>query len=290
MNFKGQLKFWLLFAAASSTLAFQPTIKNNDGMPSKPLDMTATLDASLLRNDIDISDVLAQTELALQAAQAAVPTSTSKSIGKEMKKLAVMQTEMEDTLATLSEGLMGGSDVSENNQLMATAVVGSAIGVVAGSPIMLGAALGVAGTQLLEGEKGEQTRKMLADASHNIAQQMQEVAAYAQTQIENEEDLSKVPEKMLLAFQDKIQEDLKEAQHAPQNLINAVKGTLESEDLKAAPGRAFNAFKTFMNSDEVKSAQKKAMKAIQDGLESEEMQALKTRASLALEETAKKSA
>jgi hypothetical protein len=285
MNFQGQLKCWLLFAVSSSTLAFQPAFKNNDGMPSKPLDMTATLDPSFLQNEIDITDVLAQTELALQAAQDAIPN--SKSIGKEMKKLAEMQTEMEKSLNMMSEDMV--SAVDENDQqLITTAIVGSAIGVVAGSPLVLGAALGVAGAHLLEGEKGEQTRKMLAQVSHTIAHQMQEAAAYAQTQIENEDDLSKVPEKMLHAFQERIQEDLKEAQEAPTNFLNAVKGTLESEDLKAAPGRAFSAFKTFMSSDEVKLAQKKAMQAIKDGFESEEMQALKTRASLALEETIKK--
>ena len=313
MNFKGQLQFWLLLAVGSSTnntLAFQPSIKNahhDVSSPSiskkQPLDMTATVDASsVLKNDIDISDVLAETEAALAAAQFAVPSSDS-SIGNELNKLVEMKNDMTETLAQLlSEDMLASSEASDENtdQLLTTAVVGSALGVVGGAPLVLGAALGVAGTRLLEGENGEQAKEVLAQASKVIGNQVQTAASYAQEQIEQEDgDISKVSEKMLHAFQEKINHDLQEAQEtihhvqeeakdAPQLILNTVKETLEREDVKAAPGRAFNAFKAFLGSEEVKLAQQKALQAIKDGLESEEMQALKSRASKALEETTTK--
>jgi hypothetical protein len=276
MNLQQQLKLWLFLASASTSLAY-----TNNAATTHPLDLTVSLDPSIINNDIDISDVLLEAEAALKAAQG---TLQSSSIGKEIMNLSQMQIDMENIFKMDSTT---SSSPSSQDQMITTAVVGSALGVVVGSPLVLGAALGIAGSHLMEGENAEQTRKLLENAGKGIATQLQGAIEFAQQQIEAEEDPSKIHEKMLLAFEAKLNNDLAEVKTAPTQLINAFKGALESEDLKAAPGRAFNAFRGFLGSAEVKQAQSRAFKAFQDSLESDEVKGLQKRAAQALKETLK---
>jgi hypothetical protein len=273
MNLQQQLKLWLFLAAASTSLAY-----TNNAAPTNPLvDLSVSLPASVIENDFDISNVLLEAEAALEAAQG---TLQSPSIGKEITNLSQMQKDMENIVKMDSTP---SSSNSSQDQMVATAVVGSAFGVVVGSPLVLGAALGLAGSHLMEGEN----RKLLEKAGKGIATQLQGAIAYAQQQIEEEEDPSKIHEKMLLAFEAKLNQDLAEVKTAPTQLINAFKGALESEDYKAAPGRAFNAFRGFLGSEEVKQAQSRAFKAMQDSLESDEVKALQKRAAQAFKDSIK---
>jgi hypothetical protein len=303
MNLQRQLKLWLFLVVVPSSLSFQsPAFQG--AAPSKPLDMTATLD-TLPRNEIDISDVLAQAEAALQAAQESLPS--SKSIGNEIMKLTNIQNEMEE-----SEKL--DSKPVAQDQLTNTAIAG-ALGVVTGNPIMLGAALGYAGSQMMEGENAEKTLEAIENLRKGITKSIHETISLAHNTLENEGDLSKLPQKivqgMLLAqatkdfselktkpkeflssWKSELEQRMKQGRSEMENLKDAptlamenVKHALESDDLKEAPGRAFNAFSAFLNSDEVKQVQKRALKAMKDSLESEEMKALQSRASKALNES-----
>jgi hypothetical protein len=283
MNFR-QFQLWLALAlAAPSSLAFSPTSPSI--RHDKPLDMTATLDIST-RQEIDISDVLAQAEAALMMAQESVPN--SETMDKELVKFSKMQTDMEASIKWATENASGEA------QMVATAMAGSAIGVVAGSPLVLGAALGYAGSQIYEDEK---KREMLEKLGAKITEQLHGAIEFAKTEIENEEDPSKIPEKMLQAVQlrtnaglEDVNHALEEAKNVPTNIMSMVKGAMESEDLKQAPGRAFSAFKGFWESDEVKAMSSSTMKALKASLESDEMKALQNRASKAVKDSLAKKA
>jgi hypothetical protein len=175
------------------------------------------------------------------------------------------------------------------DELIATALAGSVLGTAVGSPLLVGAALGYAGSQLLQGEKGEKTREILGNASKEMLAQANAALAFTKEQLEQEEDLSAASKKILLAIQEKakkVENDFKNSpQEAMERLKVNLKKTVESEEFKTLPNRTFNAFRAFLESDEVKQASATAMKAIQDGLESEEMKALQSRASQAMKDT-----
>jgi len=200
----------------------------------------------------------------------------------------------------------GGDSLSEEakDEIITTVVAGSVVGTVVGSPLVVGAALGFAGSQMLQGENGGKAREAFGHASKEMMSQANAAIDFTKKELENEKDLSKVSAKILLAIQDKageIQKDVQD-QTSPSKMIEKlpalmadklkenVMQTVESEEFKTLPKRSFNAFMAFMESDEVnkiksgavkalKDGQTEALKALKDGLESEEMKALQSRAS-----------
>mmetsp|Transcript_6181 Transcript_6181/g.15300 ORF Transcript_6181/g.15300 Transcript_6181/m.15300 type:complete len:304 (+) Transcript_6181:98-1009(+) len=220
----------------------------------------------------------------------------------------------------------GGEDaLSEEtkDEIIATAVAGSVLATMVGSPVVVGAALGYAGSKVLETENGEKAREAFGQASKEVMRQANSAIDFTKHELENEKDLSKVSTKILMAIQDKageIQEDIKGspqrfaeqipalmAEKLKENMMHTVESeadklkqnvihTIESEEFKSIPKRSFNTFMAFMESDQVKKVktdamkaikdgQSDAMKAIQDGLESEEVKALQSRASKAVKES-----
>ncbi|KAG7358961.1 hypothetical protein IV203_015550 [Nitzschia inconspicua] len=175
------------------------------------------------------------------------------------------------------------------DEIIATALAGSALGTIVGSPLIIGAALGYAGTQMLSENQREQAQKVLGKASKNILEQANAAVAFSKEQLENEKDLSAASKKILLAIQEKASQVQNDIKSSPQEFMANIKGnvvkTVESEEFKSLPKNAFNAVRAFLESDEVKRATNSAMKAVKDGLESEEMKALQSRASQAMKDT-----
>eukprot|EP00339_Tiarina_fusa_P002388 CAMPEP_0117035958 /NCGR_PEP_ID=MMETSP0472-20121206/25505_1 /TAXON_ID=693140 ORGANISM="Tiarina fusus, Strain LIS" /NCGR_SAMPLE_ID=MMETSP0472 /ASSEMBLY_ACC=CAM_ASM_000603 /LENGTH=291 /DNA_ID=CAMNT_0004745581 /DNA_START=122 /DNA_END=997 /DNA_ORIENTATION=- len=202
--------------------------------------------------------------------------------------------------------------------LSSTAVAGAALGVVAHSPLLIGAALGFAGSQLLDGDNAGKTMEAMEEIKQALEKSVHGTITLAHETIEQEGDLSKLPSKVVQAMlMEKVNENmdglkvesdkawngiaaflssdqLKQVQEQAMQAIRSedlkdraldnVKHILESEELKEAPANAFNAFTSFLNSDQVRQAREQAVKAVKDGLESEEMKALQSKASKALEE------
>lgn len=191
----------------------------------------------------------------------------------------------------------GSGDDSEplseeaKDDIIATAVAGSVVGTVVGSPLLIGAALGYAGSQMLTGERGEKARGAIGKASKDLLHQANAALAFTQEQLENEKDLSSASKKILLAIQDRAQEVKNEfsSEKVMESLQTNFQKTVESEEFKMLPNRTFQAVRNFIESDEVKKASSGAMHAIQAGLESDEMKALKSRASQAVQDTIRKS-
>ena len=295
MKFQQKLVTIFLVTVSTTASAFQVPGMNNgnkqasSSSSSSAVDMTATT-ASFNIEDFDISAVLAQAEEALESAQLAVPK--SKSIETGLAELVQLQTDMlvtENTKKGIDAGKLAKAVTGmEQDDLIAAAFATTAASVVVGSPLVLGAALGVAGSKLLDGEKGEQTKQMLGTVSKSVAEKMKQALAFAQQTIDEEDgDISKVQDKMfnlLKAKATSLTQEVKGKMN-PQEITKQLKEVLESEDVKEAPGRAVNAFSAFFNSEEVKSAQRKALQALKAGMESDEMKALQNRASLALKET-----
>ncbi|OEU11886.1 hypothetical protein FRACYDRAFT_245006 [Fragilariopsis cylindrus CCMP1102] len=175
------------------------------------------------------------------------------------------------------------------DEIIATAVAGSVLGTAVGSPLIIGAALGYAGSQMLTGEKGDKARQVLGQASKAAIAQANSAIVFTKNELENEKDLSKVSKKILLAIQEKadtVQTDFKKSPKlmADQMKANVLK-TVASKEFKTLPKRSFQAFRTFLESDEVKNVSSSAMKALKDGIESDEMKALQSRASKSLKDT-----
>ena len=293
---KIQQNLFTLFLIAASASAFQLPNVGNNKQSSSAVDMTATT-ASFNKDNFDIASVLAQAEAALETAQNAVPK--SQSIGDGLAEIVQMQSDLMSASTQNNVGGGGGVDAGkltkavtgmEQEDLLAAAFATTAASVVVGSPLVIGAALGVAGSKLLEGENGEQTKQVLGAVGKGLTAKVKDAVAFAKETIDEEDgDISKVPDKMLNILKAKattITEDVKEKVN-PQEMAKQLKEALESDDVKEAPGRAVNAFQSFLASNEVKSVQAKALKALKDGMASDEMKALQNRASEALKETIK---
>jgi hypothetical protein len=237
------------------------------------------------------------------------------SIGDEIMNLATMQNKIEES-EKLSDSNSKAVVVAQD-QLTNTAIAG-ALGVVMGNPLVLGAALGYAGSQMLEGENYEKTVEAMENLRKGITKSVHETISLAHETLEKDGDLSKLPNKMiqgmllakateefgqlktkpkelLSSWKSELEQRLKhgrsemeQLKDAPTHALENVKHALESGELKEAPGRAFNAFSAFLNSDEVKQVQKRALEAMKNSLESEEMKALQSRASKALNESLEK--
>jgi hypothetical protein len=287
MNLQRQLNLWLLcLTMASSTLAFLQPLKFHKGASysTKPLNMVASLDtppsSENNNNEIDIKQML------LAQYQAAINQESSPE--------------------------------NEKSDMTSTAVAGAALGVVAHSPLLIGAALGFVGSQLMEGENAEKALEAIEEMKQGLEKSFHGTITLAHETIEQEGDLSKLPSKVVQAMirekatgdfdglkeesgkafnsisaflsSDQLKQAQEQAMQAIQDkdlkdrALDNVKHMFESGELKEAPGQVFNAFTSFLNSDQVKQAREQAMKAMKDGLESDEMKALQSKASKALEE------
>lgn len=215
-----------------------------------------------------------------------------------LKAATIGKDDSEDVWSSLTQIIhtkieeSGGDSLSEEakDELIATAVAGSVVGTVVGSPMIVGAALGYAGSQMLQGENGEKTRKVIGQASKDVMTQANAAIDFTKKELENEKDLSKVSKKILLAIQDKAEEMQKDLQEsaAPQKLAEELKEnvlkTMNSDEFKSLPQRSMNAFVAFMKSEDVQKMKANAMQAIKDALESEEMKALQSRAPKAVQD------
>lgn len=281
MSFRAQCWFAvaLLLSSTSSSSAFVPSHLSSyrSSSSSAGTHLNVAMDPrDLLSDENSRRNFLAEVEAALDT---------------ELAAATVVQDETADRLPLVLK--KDGDAPLADKKMVATAVAGSAIGVVAGSPLLLGAALGLAGSKLLDdSEEGLKNRKMLEELGKQITHKVQNAVQYTQTELlddEEDADLARVSQKLLTLVQTKAQTWQEDAKKTPSTFTLALKEKLESEefqhDLKQAPGRAFAAFKGLIESEEVKSASGSVWNALKATMESEEMKALKTRASQAMMET-----
>ena len=183
----------------------------------------------------------------------------------------------------------GGKPLSDEakDDIIATAVAGSVVGTAVGSPLIIGAALGYAGSQMLQGEQREKAREAIGKASKDLLSQANAAVTFTQKQIEQEKDLSAASKKILLAIQDKAKEVQSEfsSDKIMGDLQSNLKKTAESDEFKQLPQRTFQAVRNFVESDEVQKASASALQAIKGGLESDEMKALQSRATQAVKDS-----
>lgn len=215
-----------------------------------------------------------------------LPTMASE--GEPLKAVTIGdEVETEDVWSSLTQMIHskieehGGDSLSEKetDELIATVVAGSVVGTVVGSPLIVGAALGFAGSQMLQGENGEKARETIGQASKEVMTQANAAIDFTKKELENEKDLSKVSKKILLAIQDKAGEMQKELAEStsPEKIVQQLPGlmaeklkqnvleTVNSDEFKSLPQRSMNAFAAFMESDDVKKMKATAMQAIKDG-------------------------
>ncbi len=183
-----------------------------------------------------------------------------------------------------AEKKFGPLDAAGKGEIVGTVLAGSAVlGTAAiNSPLLMGAALGYAGTHLLEGKRGEELKESLNNA-----------VEFAQCTLELEQgDISKASARIVEHLQNEAikksreaaQQVAREIENAPAHLVEETTKFVQSEDFQKAPKRAFQAVSAFLGSDEVKRAKESVVKSIQDGLESDEMHALKARATRSLKD------
>jgi gas vesicle protein len=181
------------------------------------------------------------------------------------------------------------TDGVTKDEIVATALAGSVLGTAVGSPLLIGAAIGLAGSHILTGENGEKARQMVGKAGRDLLEQATAAIAFTQEQLAQEKDLSSASKKILLAIQDRASEVQTEFQSSNGDAVERLKGnlkkTVESEEFKTLPNRSFQAVRAFVGSEEVKKASGSVMQAIKDGLESDEMKALQSRATQAIKDT-----
>lgn len=196
----------------------------------------------------------------------------------DVKKLEAELDASKSELAELND--------AAKDPVVAATVAGSALGIMAGSPLFVGAALGVAGSKILEDDK---KREQLEKLAGEMGVKLQDALEYAKAEIEKEEDPSKIPEKLLQLARAQGENGLQSLKDVKaSDIMDKVKDTVESEEFQKAPGRFFNAVKTFLESEEVKSASASAVKAIKTTVESEEAQKLKARATKAIQSAVEK--
>ena len=156
-------KFQVWFALAAlvaPTMAFSPS--KPPSVPGTDSPLASSVSQEFNREEIDISGVMSEVESALQLASESMPVST-ESIEGELAKFS----EEMDLKGKLGEMQEVWKNSDDKTQMVATAVAGSTLGVLAGSPLVLGAALGMAGTQLLDdSEEGLKNRAILEKADH----------------------------------------------------------------------------------------------------------------------------
>jgi hypothetical protein len=179
----------------------------------------------------------------------------------------------------------------KEDMITTTAIAGSALGTVVGSPLLVGPALGYAGNHLPQGEQVETTKEVLKRVGNDLLEhaKVQSTAALAYTQAlrgQEPHDFSKVSQRILLTLQEGADQAQDDIQTAPVQLVGSLKiRSISSEDLKSMPGRSLKALRSFLVSEEVHKARSSAVKAIRDGLESDEMRALRNRAAQVVRDT-----
>jgi hypothetical protein len=225
------------------------------------------------------------------------PASSGKCTTDDLKASSLETNEEWKSLAQMIKSKIGAAENKEGqplseeakDEIIATAIAGSAVGTLVGSPLLIGVALGYAGTQILSENQREQAQKALGKVSKNVLEQANAAVAFTKEQFENEKDLPSASKKILHAIQEKATQFQHDIKSSPKDLVanwrgNVVKA-IESEEFKALPQNAFNAVRSFVESDEVKQAASSTMKAVKEGLESDEMKALQSRASQAMKDT-----
>jgi hypothetical protein len=195
-----------------------------------------------------------------------------------------------------AESKLGGElDPAKKGEIVGTVLAGSAVlGTAAiNSPLLMGAALGYAGTHVLGGKRGEALAEYSKDALRNAV-------TFTQSQLHEEKgDISKASARIVEHLQNEAMRKAKDMGHAaemqahqmskdlstaPAHLVEEGKKIVESDDFQQMPTRTFSAIKTFLGSDEVKRARESVVKSIKDGLESEELKAVKDRATRSLQD------
>ena len=197
-------------------------------------------------NNVDISDVMAEIEGALQSAQEALPqvsssssSSSASSIEKDIADIADLQRKMEQLEL-------------ENYQNTAPS-------------------------------QGEfVTSSVLAKSAMNVVSGVGKALEFAQEQIEAEDDLTKIPQKVMTVVQTKANETYQDFRTGRtfQDLLaylNSEEFKKEAKDLKDLSEKAFMTVKAGLESDEMKSFQKQTVKAMKDGWESDERKELQRR-------------
>lgn len=279
-----RFQVWFVLAALVSpdVLAFSPSKP-----PANESPLASSISQEFNRDDVDITNVLSEVEAALQLATESF-TSTEAAESKMVKFNDDLN--LQEKMGRLQK-LWENAD--EKSQTVATAIAGTTVGLVAGSPLVLGAALGLAGSKLLdESEEGLKNRKILEKAGIEVTDKLRAAIEFAHSEIEKEEDPTKIAEKVALAFQDHAADIKNKAKETPALVARVVKDKLENEEfkeeMKMAPGRAFQALKGFVQSEEVKAASGSVVKALKETMESDEVKALQSRASQAIKESLKK--
>lgn len=190
-------------------------------------------------SNVDISDVMAEIEGALQSAQEALPqssSSSSSSIENDIADIAALQRKMEQLEL-------------ENYQNTAPS-------------------------------QGEfVASSVLAKSAMNVVLGVGKALEFAQEQIEAEDDLTKIPQKVMNVVQTKANETYQDFRTGRtfQDLLaylNSEEFKKEAKDLKDLSEKAFMTVKAGLESDEMKSFQKQTVKAMKDGWESDERKEL----------------
>ena len=206
-----------------------------------------------------------------------------------------------------AESANGGRplDPTATAEIVGTVIAGSATAAAAatvGSPLLIGAALGVAGTHVLGGKRGE----ALAEATKTS---FREALEFTQASLAAEEgDVSRASAKIAERVREDTQKHVehlreeaiqnarevthfaqvqahqvsREISNAPSHLVEETKKMIVGN--KDVPQRTFRAVRTFLGSEEVQRAKDRVVQSIKDGLESEELRAVKSRASRSLKE------
>jgi hypothetical protein len=264
-------------------------------------------DVAFLQHIEEQHEAMEKYEAALRAAlqstsQISNPTSASSTQHDMLKEVVTQQESklsQEQCWDTLTQDIhdiinekeaKNGKPLNEEakDEIIATAIAGSVLGTAVGSPLLVGAVLGYAGTQMLKGDDGDKTLQLLGKAKHQIlskaAIQAKAALKFTQEQWKEDQDLSSVTKTILKAIEDKANAVQQDVHDVPTFFVESVKRTVDSEDFRKLPNRTFNAFRDFLGSEEVQAFSRNTAKAIRDGLESEEMKALQKRASMIVQD------
>ncbi|KAG7354916.1 hypothetical protein IV203_004272 [Nitzschia inconspicua] len=262
-------------------------------------------DVSFLQHLDEQQEAMEKYEAALRAAlqSASIQSSVNESISSAQKDQDVMSEVVTPQESKLGQGqcwdtltqeihdiisdkeAKAGRPLSDDakDEIIATVIAGSVLGTAVGSPLLVGAFLGYAGSQILKGSSdGDKTLEFLRNAKHQVMSkataQAKAALAFTQEQWEEDQNLSSLTKKILRAIEENALAVQRDIHDTPTHIVDTVKNAVESEHLHQLPSRSLNAFREFMGSKEVQTISRNTVQAIRDGLESEEMKALKVRA------------
>lgn len=234
-------------------------------------------------------------EQAQQEEQDAAPLVATATSSYEQLDWSSISKDISSRIEKAESKLGGELDPAKKGEIVGTVLAGSAVlGTAAiNSPLLMGAALGYAGTHVLGGKRGEALAEYSKDA-------LRSAVTFTQSQLHEEKgDISKASARIVEHLQNEAMRKAKDMGHAaemqahqmskglstaPAHLVEEGKKIVESDDFQQMPTRTFSAIKTFLGSDEVKRARESVVKSIKDGLESEELKAVKNRATRSLQD------